>query len=55
MLYKTITVQTIYKYKYSHTSLIRATIAEQQPFYGPLSSNTRVNQYQKKHTPTHLS
>ena len=26
--------------------------AQQQPFYGPLSSTTRVSQYQKKHSPT---
>jgi len=26
---------------------------QQQPFYGPLSGTTRVNRYQKKHSPTH--
>ena len=26
---------------------------QQQPFYGPLSTTTRVSRYQKKHSPTH--
>jgi len=26
---------------------------QQRPFYGPLSGTTRVNRYQKKHSPTH--
>ena len=25
-----------------------------QPFYGPLSGTSRVNQYQKKHSPTYI-
>jgi len=29
------------------------TQQQQQPFYSPLSGNTRVSQYQKKHSPTH--
>ena len=28
---------------------------QQQPFYGPSSWTTRVSQYQKKHSPTHVA
>ena len=31
----------------------RFPVIQQQLFYGPLSSTTRVSQYQKKHSPTH--
>jgi len=35
---------------HTHT---QPTTTQQQPFYGPLSGTTRVNRYQKKHSPTH--
>ena len=38
---------------FSRRSQNRDNNTQQQPFYGRLSGTTRVNRYQKKHSPTH--
>jgi len=49
-------VEILQKRSMSRLSMLLSTNTtqqQQQSFYGPLSGTTRVNRYQKKHSPTH--